>query len=99
MPLTRSKTAASRAVVQSLLNEVVRRERNLSKIEKETKKLEKRAKAEQKALNEATKRAKAVKAKADREARKKINAALSPRVTRRKAKSGGCGCGCGGSKM
>lgn len=96
MTLTRSKTKASTAMVRSLLNDVNRRERNLAKIQAEAKKLENKAKKEQKALEQAAKKAKAAKAKADREARKKTYAALSPRMTRSKARD--CGCGCGGLK-
>ena len=54
--------------------------------------MEKKAKEEQKAINKATKQAKALKAKADREALKLRNASMPKRITRSKA--GGCGCGC-----
>lgn len=52
------------------------RNRRLNKLATEAEKLEKKAKVEEKALR-------ALKAKADRETKKKV-------------KTGGCGCGCGG---
>ena len=76
----------TRVRVQSLLREMNAHNRRLDKIAKKAKNLEKKAKAEERAL----------KAKANREARKKRNAAMSPPGTRSKAKTGGCGCGCGG---
>ena len=94
MVTTRSKTASTRAKVESLIREMNERNRRLNKIAIESEKLEKKAKAEEKALKAKAAQIKALKAKADREARKKRNAALSPRVTRAKAKAGGCGCGC-----
>ena len=99
MVMTRSKTASTRARVQSLLREMNAHNRRLDKIAKDAKNLEKKAKAEEKALKAKAAQVKAAKSKANREARKQRNAAMSPPRTRSKAKTGGCGCGCDGTKM
>ena len=66
----------TKAKVQSILKQMNESNRKLNKIANEVEKLEKKAKVEEKALR-------ALKAKADRE-------------TKKKDKTGGCGCGCNG---
>ena len=66
----------TKAKVQSILKQMNESNRKLNKIANEVEKLEKKAKVEEKALR-------ALKAKADRE-------------TKKKYKTGGCGCGCNG---